>query len=46
MRGKVAFIVLIQSAIGITPAHAGKSVQRLLHSYNSWDHPRTCGEKD
>ena len=30
---------------GITPACAGKSSGKPLHSYNSWDHPRVCGEK-
>ena len=46
MRGKVGFGVAVQIQHGITPAHAGKSVQRLLHSYNPRNHPRTCGEKE
>ena len=29
----------------ITPAHAGKSIKRILSFKNVRDHPRTCGEK-
>ena len=45
MRGKVKLPLLDYSPAGITPAYAGKSSGRPLHSYNSWDHPRVCGEK-
>ena len=30
---------------GITPAHAGKSVNLEVNEDETWDHPRTCGEK-
>ena len=29
----------------ITPAYAGKSVQRSVDNAFKWDHPRLCGEK-
>ena len=32
-------------AYGITPAHAGKSTPFQKLKTQSWDHPRTCGEK-
>ena len=32
--------------MGITPAHAGKSIRTLLHKNHKWDHPRTRGEKE
>ena len=31
--------------MGITPAHAGKSVEYYGVILHAWDHPRTCGEK-
>ena len=45
MRGKVGFIVFVQTAIGITPAYAGKRI--ILHRDDAplRDHPRVCGEK-
>ena len=45
VRGKVALIVLIQSAIGITPACAGKSFALHFFRFEVRDHPRMCGEK-
>ena len=45
VRGKAYIFHTFWGVERITPACAGKSVQRLLHSYNSWDHPRMCGEK-
>ena len=45
MRGKGGFSGCFDPGVGITPAYAGKSSGRPLHSYNSWDHPRVCGEK-
>ena len=45
VRGKVGFIVLVQTAIGITPACAGKRMQQRWPCIASWDHPRVCGEK-
>ena len=45
VRGKVGFIVLVQTAIGITPACAGKSFCWSLSRALKRDHPRVCGEK-
>ena len=45
VRGKVGFIVLVQTAIGITPACAGKSSASSSSVHRSRDHPRVCGEK-
>ena len=45
MRGKVAGGSGKTLLTGITPAHAGKSLNQLLILGISWDHPRTCGEK-
>ena len=45
MRGKEACKKACEVSWGITPAYAGKSVPPWRHSYNSWDHPRVCGEK-
>ena len=46
MRGKVGHCLASNSILGITPAHAGKSILFLVESMDFWDHPRTCGEKD
>ena len=45
VRGKVGFIVLVQTAIGITPACAGKSKAGCGIRSGPPDHPRMCGEK-
>ena len=45
VRGKVGFIVFVQTAIGITPAYAGKSHFATNFHLNKRDHPRMCGEK-
>ena len=45
MRGKVGQLPEIVVVIGITPAHAGKSIPAGKHPGSRWDHPRTCGEK-
>ena len=45
MRGKAFAIYLDSPFRGITPAHAGKSVQLCLHDVVDQDHPRPCGEK-
>ena len=45
MRGKVCTISPADSIIGITPAHAGKSVIQQRTLALAQDHPRTCGEK-
>ena len=45
MRGKAVIVLDNFTILGITPAHAGKSVSdKTPHSFR-WDHPRTCGEK-
>ena len=44
-RGKVSHMPNAQASVGITPAHAGKSLKRMLFYRQSWDHPRSRGEK-
>ena len=45
MRGKATIIQSVISAIGITPAYAGKSVHFIQIDNHYKDHPRLCGEK-
>ena len=45
MRGKVPCKPMLAPAIGITPAHAGKSHTPFQKLKTQRDHPRTCGEK-
>ena len=45
MRGKDKIRYWYSEKRRITPAHAGKSCSSLRTSPQSWDHPRTCGEK-
>ena len=45
MRGKVPTRSCQALARGITPAYAGKSIQRGRPDHASRDHPRVCGEK-
>ena len=45
MRGKADRVIIVIPRYRITPAHAGKSKQRLLRLFTSQDHPRPCGEK-
>ena len=45
MRGKAACGLEIPSAVGITPAHAGKSARFAFWYLSYRDHPRPCGEK-
>ena len=45
MRGKVVRFYQTLQAMGITPAHAGKSQSGERACAGSWDHPRACGEK-
>ena len=45
MRGKVICQLYRFGAIGITPAHAGKSAAPPFRLFNHGDHPRACGEK-
>ena len=44
-RGKESRATLAASAVGITPARAGKSTGKLIKGHPSQDHPRTRGEK-
>ena len=46
MRGKGTDTAANTPASGITPAHAGKSACRSSEIFVTWDHPRTCGEKE
>ena len=45
MRGKDMGLRASRIAGGITPAYAGKSVNRYHDYFSSRDHPRICGEK-
>ena len=45
MRGKEFQVYQNSDFIGITPAHAGKSVNQIYPLVNFKDHPRTCEEK-
>ena len=45
MRGKVKHSIVIKFNNGITPAYAGKSLQKPLTKRTGKDHPRMCGEK-
>ena len=45
MRGKVDITTGSCTAIGITPAYAGKSHGGIKKMVNFQDHPRLCGEK-
>ena len=45
MRGKVSGAVRRGTAVGITPAYAGKSKPHPWWRRPEWDHPRVCGEK-
>ena len=45
MRGKVAHRAKHHAAERITPAYAGKSVERKGENPFDLDHPRLCGEK-
>ena len=45
MRGKVASPSACMAVLGITPAHAGKSLRIAIGQPLYQDHPRPCGEK-
>ena len=45
MRGKACLTLIIRLLLGITPAHAGKSLPAVLKCPPTRDHPRVCGEK-
>ena len=44
MRGKPADDQAVEVALGITPAHAGKTFSACSGSHPHRDHPRACGE--
>ena len=46
MRGKGEIESYADECDRITPAHAGKRYRKIQFAGISWDHPRTCGEKD
>ena len=46
MRGKADIFDFLQFGIGITPACAGKRLEKKYKEIQSEDHPRMCGEKD
>ena len=45
MRGKVIPRLLAHSCCGITPAYAGKRMEKAKEMLRRKDHPRLCGEK-
>ena len=45
MRGKVVYRFRPESAVGITPAYAGKRGHGKHRPHAGRDHPRVCGEK-
>ena len=45
MRGKVDEHIHDELRLGITPAYAGKSIDKLGRLGGAQDHPRVCGEK-
>ena len=45
MRGKECELSQVDISERITPAYAGKSVQRSKYFNSIRDHPRLCGEK-
>ena len=45
MRGQVSDGVMEMIKLGITPAHAGKSLRLPNNHVRIRDHPRACGEK-
>ena len=44
MRGKQSKLAEFCARYGITPAHAGKTVQAWASLAKNEDHPRACGE--
>ena len=45
MRGKVQYLIILDTLIRITPAYAGKSDLLQASEHCQQDHPRLCGEK-
>ena len=46
MRGKRNKLTVLRTALGITPAHAGKTFSGQSRKKQGWDHPRACGENN
>ena len=44
MRGKQNTRHMYRSNLGITPAHAGKTLKQAMGLAKEGDHPRACGE--
>ena len=44
MRGKLAFLPVVPAAVGLIPAHAGKTGLQSSGDESGWAHPRACGE--
>ena len=45
MRGEDSLESKNIDPVGITPAHAGRSLCRAIKAASNRDHPRACGEK-
>ena len=45
MRGKAPARMDMPALFGITPAHAGKRLEKYPLEISARDHPRPCGEK-
>ena len=45
VRGEVTCIAAEQITVRITPAGAGRSLDKIAELFVSQDHPRGCGEK-
>ena len=46
MRGKQEQANDIATAMGITPACAGKTLLNIVNNFSEKDHPRVCGENN
>ena len=44
MRGKLDRVIGVAAEVGITPAHAGKTLCSRPLTAGNTDHPRACGE--
>ena len=44
MRGKQDYETFVDNVLGLIPAHAGKTFSAPLSSFQTWAHPRACGE--
>ena len=44
MRERLVYYRVVEGAVGITPAYAGKTVRRGCVKWSRRDHPRVCGK--